>query len=82
MIYTRFGEPVTVTAYRGKHATRGSSLLLVLVRCRHEDGFERHYLAFTLRADGGWREIDAAVDAAPEVTLEGHALRKALAEAE
>lgn len=70
MIYTKFGSPCTILAYAGKYVPRGRNHHLVLVKIRHEDdGSEGFYHPVFMKADGGAAEIDAAVDAAPEITL-------------
>lgn len=75
MIYSRFGGCVTVLARCGLHHPEpGSESLLELVRVTiaDEDGsnpIERYRYAETLKADGGWLEIQVAVRDAPEVAL-------------
>ncbi len=85
-IYTKQGEEVEVVAYHGKHSPISwksvAELVLVSVRRKEEPRETFGYFAFALKADGGPQEIDAAIDAAPEVTLDKVALRKAIKEAE
>lgn len=81
MIFSRFGNDVEIVAYCGKHKPPGIASRLVLVKLRYNDGGFRYGFATYLRADGGLEEIDAAVDKAPHVTLEGDELEKAIAQA-
>ncbi len=83
MIYTRWGNEVVLTAYHGRVAAPGFAAPLILVSVQYaDDGAVRHQFAHTLKADAGWREIDVAVDAVPEIVLTGDALKAALKEAE
>lgn len=83
MIVSRFGSPVTVLAYCGKHQPKWSKHSLVLVQVQYaDDGSTGFCSAHTLRADGGPAEIDTAVDQATERTLEGTELADALKQAE
>ena len=81
MIGTNWDEPIEIIGYCGKHAPEDSILELVLVRCKGESGIF-HAFARSLVSPGGWNEIDAAVDAAPEITLSPGELKTALREAE
>lgn len=38
MIYSRWGDPVTIEAFCGHHAIRGFPLPMMVVRARHEGG--------------------------------------------
>ncbi len=79
MIYQRFGSPVKIVAYCGKHSCPGFPAPLMLVRVEYLDRAEISYqFAHTLKADGGIKEIDAAIDAAPEIKLASFALKDAL----
>jgi hypothetical protein len=84
VIYTTWAEPVEIVAFAGKHPRRGDKLPMLLVRVKRleEPRDEFHAFVHTLRADGSVPEIDAAVDAAPEVVLTARDLRQALKEAE
>lgn len=83
MIYQRFGSPLKIVAYCGKHICKGFPAPMILVRVDYLDRAEIGYqFAHTLRADGGMQEIDAAIDAAPEVKLADFALKDALKLAE
>jgi hypothetical protein len=82
MIYSRWGSGIRVTGYCGKHQIEGYGTPLMLVRAVGvADGQERFYLAWTLRADGGIKEVEAAIDAAPEVILDEATLAKAIEQA-
>jgi pentose-5-phosphate-3-epimerase len=82
MIYTRWGSEVRITGYCGKHEVDGYCDRLMLVRAvRQADQLERYYLAVTLKADGGINEVEAAIDAAPAVTLHGSELYDAIQQA-
>jgi hypothetical protein len=82
MIYSRWGSGIRITGYCGKQAVEGYGTPLMLVRAvRVGDRQERFYLAWTLKADGGIKEIEDAIDAAPEVTLDEAALAKAIEQA-
>lgn len=83
MIFSRWGNSLTIIAYCGKHKPKWAAGPLVLVKARFDDdGRERFMHTHSMKADGGWQEIDAAVDAAPEVTLTAAELKRALREAE
>jgi hypothetical protein len=78
-IYQKFGSPITITAYCGKHKAPWSLGPMVLVRVKYaDDGSEGYQFAANLRADGGILEIDAAVDAAPEIKLKRDELAAAI----
>ncbi len=82
MIYTRFGTEVELLAYCGKHQPKGFSVPLMLLHVRHrDDDSEGYQFAAFLKADGGINAIESAVDALPEVTLTGKALKAALKDA-
>jgi len=82
MIYTKFGSPCTILAYAGKHQPKHFQSPVMLAKIRHDDdGSEGFYFPIFMRADGGINEIDAAVDAAPEITLGSVELKAALKEA-
>jgi ABC-type phosphate/phosphonate transport system substrate-binding protein len=82
MIYSLFGRKLTVTGYCGKHRRKGYAHDMILLRAtRQDDGATRYYSYFTLRADGGSDEIDAATDAAPVVELTGKELAAAIEQA-
>ncbi len=82
MIYQRFGSPLKIVAYCGKHAVKGFPSPMILVRVDYLDHAEIDYqFAHTLKADAGIQEIDAAIDAAPEVKLVAFALKDAIAKA-
>mgnify|MGYP001609858922 CR=1 FL=1 len=83
MIYQRFGSPLKIVAYCGKHVRKGFLAPMILVRVDYLDRAEISYqFAHTLKADGGINEIDAAIDAVPEVKLAAFALKDALKKAE
>ncbi len=85
-ICNRWGTPVTITGYCGKPQPKwaGVPLILVSVTYHDDDGTTRTGYQFVcnLRADGGWQTIDAAVDAAPVVTLSAKELKAAIKDAE
>jgi hypothetical protein len=82
MIYSRWGSGIRITGYCGKHETKSYAHPLILVRTiRDDDQVTRYYFAWTLKADGGIKEVEAAIDAAPEVTLDKVALAKAIEQA-
>lgn len=81
-IVDRFGNGVRITAYCGKHEIPGTKAQCVLIRSVDLEGMEWHYFARSLKATGGPQEIDAAVDAAPEITLDAPTLKRAIAQAE
>lgn len=88
MIYSRWGCHVRITGYCGKHQPKGYSGPIVLVQAERRDPEKpdepsetTFYFAQSLRADDGWKEIDAAVDAAPEIKLNPEELKAALKQA-
>lgn len=81
-IFTRWGDAVTVSAYHGKHKTTWCALPLMLITTTYADGKTRFAHPISLRADGGAVEIEAALDAAPEVELDADTLKDALKQAE
>jgi hypothetical protein len=82
MVYGNFGDACKITAYCGKHQVKGYPHPVMLVKVRYDDdGDERYLFPLHMRADGGIKEIDTAVDAAPEVTLEAKELRAAIQQA-
>lgn len=84
MIKTKFGSEVTIVQYCGKHRVLPDfpePIILVKVR-RINDNKEMFRFSHTLKADGGLKEIDKAIDAAEEVIPTGRALKEALREAE
>lgn len=58
-IYTRFGSPVTIISVEQDNQN-------TWLKVRLEDGEIREWAAYEFRADGGWAEIKAAMDAAPK----------------
>jgi hypothetical protein len=87
-IYSGWGSRIEILAYCGKHKPKGYAVPLVLVFANRTDPdrpelpAEKHYyLASSLRADGGYAEIEAAVAAAPVVELPLSELEKALGQA-
>lgn len=82
-IYTRQGNEIDIVGYCGHHKPPWARTHLVLTKVRFkEDGSSLHYFATNLVADGGWNEIDEAVDSAPDIELTRNELDHALAEAE
>jgi hypothetical protein len=82
MIYSRFGCHLKITGYCGKHQPKGYAAPVMLVRAiREDDQATRHYFAHALKADDGLNEIEAAIDAAPEITLTKADLAKAIEQA-
>lgn len=80
-IFTRWGNQIEVTGYCGKHRP-DKTYEFVLLRCRFEDGVERHLWMYTLKANGGLNEIEEAACLAPEIKLSPEELKKAMKEAE
>jgi hypothetical protein len=78
MIYSAWGCKLEIIGYCGKHGRPP----MMLVRAKRGSGEIRHYFVYTLRADGGSKEIDATVDAAPEIKMDRQAILLALYEAE
>jgi len=81
MIYTRWGEPVTVVAACGECQPAGFCAPVTLVRVQFGDGDERYRFAQFLRADGGFSEILTAVQSARPVRLSAAALEVAIQQA-
>lgn len=87
-VFNRWGTRVTITGYCGKHQPKwaAASLILLRVTYHHSDeggSDEQGYVyATSLKADGGWPTIDAAVDAAPKVELTAKELKAAMKAAE
>jgi hypothetical protein len=81
MIFSRYGEPVEIVAYCGKHKPSWCSCKLTLVKVRYPGDEERYAHPINLKADGGWDEIDKAVDAAPEELLPAKEIKAALEQA-
>jgi hypothetical protein len=77
MIVTRFGGEVVIISRHGTHKASymnvPDQLLLV-----HIYGKATYRWAHQLRADGGVKEIDAAINAAPFVGMPSDALKKAM----
>lgn len=89
MIYSQWGCLVEVTAYCGKHKVPGYAFPIMIVRANRSDPEKiaepkevKHYFAFSLRADNGINEIEAAIDAAPEINLSPKELKAAIKDAE
>jgi hypothetical protein len=84
MIYTRFGNSVEVLADCGEHRPTGwkYAARILKVRWREEDDGEGYVFAPFLRADGGIKEIEKAIEAAPKVELTaaeaGYAINRAV----
>jgi hypothetical protein len=73
---------ITITANNGEHYSSNYPRLVRLVSAtRFDDGAPGFYLAHGLKADGGINEIDAAIAAAPQITLPLDKARKALRDA-
>ena len=81
-IFTRWGDEITVSAYCGKHQPKWAGVPLILLKVKYQDDHERFAHPVNFKADGGWAEIDAAVDAAPVIELGPKELKAALKEAE
>lgn len=86
MIYSNWGCEVKIIGYLGKHKCPGITAERMLVRAERTDPETRkmdikHYFAFSLRADGGINEIEAAIDAAPELKVVGKELKDAIKDA-
>lgn len=79
MIYQRFGLCLTIVGYCGFHQPTGFAAPIMLVKVRYEDdGLEGFQFPIFLKADGGTKEIEAAIDAAPEIELGPKALKAAI----
>lgn len=84
-IYTRMGGIATINRncgqYHPPYLPKGTQLSLVLVDILGL-GNPRYKWAETLKADDGWNEIKAAIDAAPRMRLNKKELAAAFREAE
>lgn len=70
MIYTRFGSEIELLANCGLHKMQYFTAPAPLLKIRFKnDGTEGYRFDFTLKADGGWDEIDKAVVALPKLKL-------------
>lgn len=94
MIYSRWGSEIKIIARHGKHLgvhnsapkrqvkERGPNpppAELITVEYGRGPGTERKCLFdWTLRADGGWKEISEAIEKAPMVELTPDQLEKAI----
>lgn len=86
MIFNRWGTRVTINGYCGKVQPKWANVPLMLVRVTYHDddqtergGFQ---FATNLRADGGFGDIEKAIDAVPEVELTKAEMKAAIAEAD
>jgi len=61
-IYTRFGSPVTIISQEQDNQN-------TWLKVRLEDGTIREWAAYEFRADGGWKEIQDAIDALKPATI-------------
>lgn len=78
-IFTRFGSEVAIIGDVGEYKTKEFDYPVRLIEVLYaEDKAKRYLLAHTLRADNGWQEIEAAIQAAPKIKLEAKELRQAL----
>jgi len=82
MLYTRWSDNVTIIENCGTHTVSEFRYPITLVKVHfNEDGSERYRILETMKADGGWPELDAALSAAPKVELTHRELRRAVKEA-
>jgi hypothetical protein len=78
-IYSRFGGEVEVVGYCGKYKPGQSAKECKMVRVKFADGSGTlDVFEFTLKADGGYPEIDQAVNEAPEIVLTAAEIETAL----
>ena len=86
MIHSRWGSDIKIVARCGQHELPShlpmSTVCLTLVKVQYEEGDEGYKCAETLKATEGWKEIETAMNAAPELTLTGKELKDALRKAE
>lgn len=82
MIYSNWGCQLTITGDCGEHKVKGYPRPVRLVRAdRLDDKAVRYYFAQVLRADEGTVEVNAAITAAPKVSLTKAELKDAVSQA-
>lgn len=70
MIFTKFGVPVNIVENNGLHRSHIGLIRLVTVESVDDPEWRHVYPAAVLKADGGWKEVEDAFLAAPDVMLE------------
>lgn len=88
MIYTRMGAKARVVGHCGQHTPMLYRAPVTLLKLEWLDdetekptGKFRFYFQEFLKADGAWKEICDAAEAAPKIELKGEELKKAIKEA-
>jgi hypothetical protein len=79
MIYSGFGDMITITADHGEQYSGFHPRPVRLVSAtRFDDGEPGFYLAHTMKADDGKNEIDKAIAIAPKISLSFLQVRDAM----